>query len=123
MVVAAFASPEQALTVAVDDTLFHRYGRTVFGVAWQHDGSAKGRDGIGRGNCFVIAGLVVVVPFTDRKVLLPVLFRLPRAAIKLGSDPPSLTQGLKLYPARPEGMIENYTDTVARFDEIFNKGK
>jgi iron(III) transport system substrate-binding protein len=38
-------------------------------------------------------------------------------------DPPSLTQGLKLYPARPEGMIENYTDTVARFEEIFNKGK
>jgi iron(III) transport system substrate-binding protein len=38
-------------------------------------------------------------------------------------DPPSLTQGLKLYPARPEGMIENYTDTVARFDEIFNKGR
>ena len=38
-------------------------------------------------------------------------------------DPPSLTQGLKLHPARPEGMIENYTDTVARFEEIFNKGK
>jgi len=38
-------------------------------------------------------------------------------------DPPSLTQGLKLYPARPEGMIENYNDTVARFDEIFNKGR
>ena len=38
-------------------------------------------------------------------------------------DPPSLTQGLKLFPARPEGMIENYNDTVARFDEIFNKGK
>lgn len=38
-------------------------------------------------------------------------------------DPPSLTQGLKLYPARPEGMIENYNDTVARFDEIFNRAK
>jgi iron(III) transport system substrate-binding protein len=38
-------------------------------------------------------------------------------------DPPSLTQGLKLFPARPEGMIENYNDTVARFDEIFNRGK
>ena len=30
MVVAAFAGDGQALTVAVDDTLFHRYGRTVF---------------------------------------------------------------------------------------------
>jgi iron(III) transport system substrate-binding protein len=38
-------------------------------------------------------------------------------------DPPSLTKGLTLYPARPEGMIENYNDTVARFNEIFNTGK
>ena len=38
-------------------------------------------------------------------------------------DPPSLTKGLNLYPARPEGMIENYNDTVARFNEIFNKAK
>jgi hypothetical protein len=30
---------------------------------------------------------------------------------------------LTLYPARPEGMIENYNDTVARFNEIFNAGK
>jgi hypothetical protein len=76
LVVAAFTAEDQAVTVAVDDTLFHRYGRTVFGVFWQHDGSAKGRDGIGRGNCFVIAGLVVTVPFTDRNVFLPLLFRL-----------------------------------------------
>lgn len=38
-------------------------------------------------------------------------------------DPPTLTKGLNLYPARPEGMIESYNDTVARFDEIFNKAK
>lgn len=38
-------------------------------------------------------------------------------------DPPSLTKGLNLYPARPEGMIENYNETVALFDEIFNKVK
>jgi hypothetical protein len=30
------------LTVAVDDTLFKRSGRKVFGVAWYHDGAAKG---------------------------------------------------------------------------------
>jgi len=76
IVVAAFVAQDAAVTVAVDDTLFHRYGRKVFGVFWQHDGSAKGRDGIGRGNCFVIAGLVTGVPFTDRKVFLPLLFRL-----------------------------------------------
>ena len=38
-------------------------------------------------------------------------------------DPPTLIKGLNLYAARPEGMIENYNDTVARFNEIFNKGK
>jgi iron(III) transport system substrate-binding protein len=38
-------------------------------------------------------------------------------------DPPTLTQGLQLYPARPEGMIGNYNDTVARFNEIFNRAK
>jgi len=65
-----------AVTVAVDDTLFHRYGKKVHGARYQHDGSAKGRDGIGRGNCFVIAGIVVAVPFLARQVCLPVLFRL-----------------------------------------------
>ena len=38
-------------------------------------------------------------------------------------DPPSLTKGLNLYAARPEGMIENYNETVTHFDEIFNKGR
>jgi iron(III) transport system substrate-binding protein len=38
-------------------------------------------------------------------------------------DPPSLTRGLNLYAARPEGMVESYNETVARFDEIFNKAK
>lgn len=65
-VVTAFVPSGAALTVAVDDTLFHRFGKNVFVAAWQHDGSAKGRDRIGRGNCFVIARLVVTVPFLHR---------------------------------------------------------
>ncbi len=36
-------------------------------------------------------------------------------------DPPRLTKGLNLYPARPEGLIETYNDTVAQFDKIFIK--
>jgi hypothetical protein len=75
-VITAFVPQGAALTVAVDDTLFHRFGKSVFGKAWQHDGSAKGRDGIGCGNCFVVAGLVVTVPFLRRAVFLPVLLRL-----------------------------------------------
>ena len=38
-------------------------------------------------------------------------------------DPPGLTKGLNLYAARPEGMIESYNETVARFDEIFNRAR
>src|SRR3954468_18316965 len=40
------------LTVAVDDTLFKRSGKKVFGVAWHHDGAAKGPKPIGFGNCW-----------------------------------------------------------------------
>jgi SRSO17 transposase len=36
-----------AITVVVDDTLFKRSGKKVFGVAWHHDGAAKGPKPIG----------------------------------------------------------------------------
>lgn len=75
-VVEKFVISGGAVTVAIDDTLFHRYGKQVHGARYQHDGSAKGRDGIGRGNSFVIAGVVVSVPFLARQICLPVLFRL-----------------------------------------------
>ena len=42
-----------ALTVAVDDTLFKRRGKKVFGAVWQHDGAATGPKPVGRGTCFV----------------------------------------------------------------------
>jgi hypothetical protein len=45
-VVVRFVPEDGALTIAVDDSLFHRCGKKVFGAAWQHDGSARGRDGI-----------------------------------------------------------------------------
>jgi hypothetical protein len=43
------------LTVAVDDTLFKRCGKKVFGVAWHHDGAAKRPKSIGFGNCRVVS--------------------------------------------------------------------
>src|SRR6266511_2279404 len=72
-VVARLVPDGGAVTVAVDDTLFHRDGKKVHGARYPHDGSAKGRDGIGRGNCLVIVGIVVAVPFLARQVCLPVL--------------------------------------------------
>jgi len=58
----------------------------------------------------------------DGQSLLRGLRRIPARPDVL-PDPPSLTKGLNLYAARPEGMIENYNETVARFDEIFNKAR
>jgi hypothetical protein len=71
---------DAAVLVAVDDSLFRRSGRRVHAAAWCHDGAAKGPKGnrIGWGNCWVIAGLVLTLPFLDRPICLPVTARLWR---------------------------------------------
>ncbi|MBR7827910.1 transposase [Actinospica sp. MGRD01-02] len=66
------------VTVAVDDTLFKRRGKKVFGAAWQHDGAATGEKQVGRGTCFVVVGIIVELPFLTRPVCLPVMARLWR---------------------------------------------
>jgi hypothetical protein len=78
LIVARLLPAGAALTIAVDDTLFKRSGKKVFGAAWHHDGAAKGPKPIGFGNCWVVAGLVVQLPFLSRPVCLPVLARLWR---------------------------------------------
>ena len=45
--------------MVVDDTLFRRWGPKVFGAFWTHDGSAQDPNALGRGNRWVIAGIVV----------------------------------------------------------------
>jgi DDE superfamily endonuclease len=106
--------PGGAVTVAVDDTLFHRYGTKVHGARYQHDGSARGRDGLGRGNCFVIAGIVVAVPFLARHVCLPVLFRLhiPKTSASKTEQARALT-GL-LAAELPERTIHVAGDALYR---------
>jgi hypothetical protein len=78
LIVAHLLPAGSPLTVAVDDTLFKRSGKKVFGVAWHHDGAAKGPKPIGFGNCCVVAGIIVALPFLSRPVCLPVLARLWR---------------------------------------------
>jgi hypothetical protein len=78
LIVARLLPTDAALTVAVDDTLFKRSGKKVFGAAWHHDGAAKGPKPIGFGNCWVVAGIVVQLSFLSRPVCLPVLARLWR---------------------------------------------
>jgi DDE superfamily endonuclease len=69
------------LLVAVDDTMFRRCGRRVYAAHWGYDGSlkvAKGNQKLSRGNSFVVAAVVVTLPFLDRPIALPVLARLWR---------------------------------------------
>ena len=76
LVVALLVPAGAAVTVAVDDSVFPRSGRKVYGAAWQHDGSSPARDKLSFGTCFVTAGIVVVLPFSSRPWCLPVLARL-----------------------------------------------
>ena len=76
LVVALLVPAGADITVAVDDSVFHRSGRAVHGAAWQHDGSAPAKDKVSFGTCFVTCGIVVVLPFCSRPVCLPVLARL-----------------------------------------------
>ncbi|WP_327243471.1 IS701 family transposase [Streptomyces sp. NBC_01320] len=78
LVVRQLLPADGVLTVAVDDTLFKRRGKKVFGAAWQHDGAARGPKPVGRGTCFVVVGIVVQLPFLARPVCLPVMARLWR---------------------------------------------
>src|SRR4029453_12455602 len=47
LIVTRLLPPGSPLTIAVDDTLFRRSGKKVFGVAWHHAGGAKGPTPLG----------------------------------------------------------------------------
>lgn len=68
----------EAITVAVDGTFFRRWGRKVFQARWAYDGSAQGGKKVAFGNVWVVAAIVVKLPFCSSPVALPALFRLWR---------------------------------------------
>ena len=69
--------PDEAVLVAVDDTLVRRSGRRVHAAFWHHDGAAKGpRRAVAWGNNWVIAAIVVRLPFRTRPMAVPVGFAL-----------------------------------------------
>ena len=76
LVVLLLVPPGQPLTVAVDDSVFRRHGRKVYGAGWQYDGSSPSQNKLSFGTCFVTCGIVVQLPFCTRPVCLPVLARL-----------------------------------------------
>ena len=76
LIVDRLLDTDAAITVVVDDTLFRRWGRKVHHAFWTHDGAAQGPDKLGRGNRWVIIGIVVRLRFCSHPVCLPILFRL-----------------------------------------------
>jgi hypothetical protein len=66
------------VTVAFDGTFFVRWGKKVAQARWAYNGAAQGGKKIGFGNTWVIAAIVVSLPFCSSPAALPVLFRLWR---------------------------------------------
>jgi hypothetical protein len=82
LTVALLVPEGEPVLVAIDDTLFKRTGGRVHAIGWFHDGSAKGPKQVGLGNNWVIAAIVVTLPFRSRPVALPALARLVHKDIK-----------------------------------------
>lgn len=79
LVVERLLPADAPILVAVDDTLLKRLGRFVFGCHWHHDATANAKGkATAWGNNWVVAGIVVRLPFLDRAICLPVAFRLWR---------------------------------------------
>ena len=111
-----FVKPDGPIRFAVDDTLFGRSGRKVFGAHYLHDGAQP--EGSGQrtrwGNCWVVLVLVVELPCLDgRQVGLPVLFRLFRPKDEQHPDRPSqpelarrlIDMILKRFPGRVVELV------------------
>jgi len=114
--VSVFVTADAPIRFAVDDTLFGRSGRRVWGAHYLHDGAQP--EGSGRrtrwGNCWVVVVLVVNLEcLGGRPVALPVLFRLFRPKDDEHPDRPSqpvLARGLvdmvlARFPARTVELV------------------
>jgi hypothetical protein len=82
LICARLVDGDGPLRLVVDDTLYRRAGRKVWGAAWHHDPlgvAGKGRKPVAWANCWVVVGVLVDLPFVpQRAVCLPVLARLWR---------------------------------------------
>ena len=63
LIVSRLLAADAVIDVVVDATLFRRWGPKVVGAFRTHDGSAQDPNALGRGNRWIIIGIVVAVPF------------------------------------------------------------
>jgi DDE superfamily endonuclease len=93
LIVRLLINPDAPIPVAVDDTLLRRRGRKIHGAAWHHDPLAAGRQRTAWGHCWVVAGILVDLPFVPHRAMcLPVLARLWRP--KTPASKPALAREL-----------------------------
>lgn len=79
LIVERLLGTDAPMVVPVDDSLFKRRGRKIFGCVWDRDATANSKKGgVAWGNSWVTAGINVQLAFLERTVCLPVLFRLWR---------------------------------------------
>ena len=114
--VSVFLDAGAPIRLAVDDTLFGRSGKRVWGAHYLHDGAQP--EGSGQrtrwGNCWVVVVLVVNLEcLGGRAVALPVLFRLFRPKHDEHPDRPSqpvlartlIDMILERFPARTVELV------------------
>ena len=114
--VSVFVKAGAPIRLAVDDTLFGRSGRRVWGAHYLHDGAQP--EGSGRrtrwGNCWVVVVLVIELECRGgRPVGLPILFRLFRPKDDAHPDRPSqpelartlIDMILARFPARAMDLV------------------
>jgi DDE superfamily endonuclease len=110
--VSVFVKPGAPIRLAVDDTLFGRCGRRVWGAHYLHDGAQP--EGSGRrtrwGNCWVVVVLVVELDcLGGRPIGLPILFRLFRPKDDAHPDRPSQPELGRLLI---DMVIERFADRI-----------
>lgn len=78
--------PHGELLLAVDGTLLHKSGKHVWGIGWFHDpvASTKKRVATAQGNKWVVLGLVVPIPGTQKVFCLPIHAMLQQSGGKAG---------------------------------------
>jgi hypothetical protein len=122
LIVKYLLSEDEPLTVAVDGTFFRRWGRKVHEARWAYDGAAQGGKKIAFGNTWVVAALVVRLPFCPSPAALPVLFRLWRG--KGTASQPELAAELTgiLAGAFPGREVHGTGDAAFHGESLVIKG-
>jgi len=74
-------NPRGLLYLVVDDTLLHKHGKHVWGLGWFRDAAASTpkRTVIASGNHWVVMGLAIRLPGTDKIYCLPIHAKLHRS--------------------------------------------